>query len=90
MRAEALIGADEDVQDLLHDLARRVRAEEPGCHSYLVTRQMGSREHFAVHARFDSWDTFNAHAETAHLARALPRLTSLLATPVSMEIFVAF
>jgi quinol monooxygenase YgiN len=88
LRAESIKGADDDVQAILNDLARRVRADEPGCHSYVVTRQMGSREHFAVHARFDSWDTFNAHADTAHLGRLLPRLAPLLATPISMEIFL--
>lgn len=90
LRAEAKIGADEDVEWLLNDLAIRVRAEEPGCTSYVITRMMGSHEHFAVHARFKDWDTFNAHAETAHLARVLPRLTALLASPVSMEIFLEF
>jgi hypothetical protein len=49
---------------------------------------MGSRQHFAVHARFTCWDAFNAHAETAHLERVLPRLTALLATPISMELFL--
>jgi quinol monooxygenase YgiN len=88
LRAQAHVGADEDVEWLLNDLALRVRADEPGCTSYVVTRMMGSREHFAVHARFTCWDTFNAHAETAHLERVLPRLTALLATPVSMELFL--
>jgi len=88
LRAEAHVDADEDVEWLLNDLALRVRADEPGCTSYVVTRMMGSREHFAVHARFANWDAFNAHAETPHMERVLPRLTALLATPVSMELFL--
>lgn len=88
MRAEARAGADEDVAALLAELAERVSADEPGCASYVVTRMLGSSEHFAVHARFVSWDAFNAHAETPHLSGVLPRLTALLATPISMELFL--
>ena len=88
IRAQARAGADEKVASLLAELAARVRADEPECKSYVVTRMMGSSEHFAVHARFASWDAFNAHAETPHLSRVLPRLTALLATPISMELFL--
>ncbi len=88
IRAEARVGADEELADLLDDLAESVLADEPGCVSYVVTRMIGSREHFAVHARFSSWDAFNAHAETRHLSIAMPRLAALLATSISMELFV--
>lgn len=88
IRAEARPGADEELAALLAALAERVRADEADCLSYAVTRMIGSSEHFAVHARFASWDAFNAHAETAHLARVLPGLTALLATPISMELFL--
>ncbi len=88
VRAEAHAGADEDLATLLADLAVHVHADEPGCTFYVVTRMLGSSEHFAVHARFASWDAFEKHAETAHLTRVLPRLTSLLATPISMELFL--
>lgn len=88
VRAETLEGADEDFLTLLTDLAHHVRAEEPGCASYVITRQIGSRQHFAVHVRFRTWQAFEDHAETPHLRRLLPRLTAHLATPVSMEIFL--
>jgi quinol monooxygenase YgiN len=88
IRAQARVGSDEEIASLLADLAVRVRADEPECISYVVTRMIGSSEHFAVHARFASWDAFNAHAETPHLSRVLPRLTALLATPISMELFL--
>lgn len=88
IRAQSRVGADEEVASLLAQLATRVRTDEPACKSYVVTRMMGSSEHFAVHARFSSWDAFNAHAETPHLSRVLPRLTALLATPISMELFL--
>jgi quinol monooxygenase YgiN len=88
IRAQSRVGADEEVASLLAELATRVREEEPACKSYVVTRMMGSSEHFAVHARFASWDAFNAHAETPHLSRVLPRLTALLATSISMELFL--
>ena len=88
IRAQSRVGADEEVASLLAELATRVRADEPTCLSYVVTRMIGSSEHFAVHARFASWDAFNGHAETPHLSRVLPRLTALLATPISMELFL--
>jgi quinol monooxygenase YgiN len=88
LRAEARVGADENLAKQLAVLARDVRAKEAGCTSYIVTRMMGSREHFAVHAHFSSWSAFNTHAETSHLTRVLPRLAPLLATPISMEIFL--
>ncbi len=88
VRAEVRTGAEDEFAGVMSTLAERVRAEETGCTSYVVTRMLGSREHFAVHARFASWEAFAAHAETPHLARVLPRLTSLLAAPISMEIFL--
>ena len=72
----------------MSDLARHVRAEEAGCDSYTVTRAMGSQAHFAVHARFLDWSAFEEHAETPHLNRLMPRLNALLASPISMEIFL--
>jgi quinol monooxygenase YgiN len=87
-RADARAGADKELAALLADLAVRVSADEPDCTSYVVTRMMGSTEHFAVHARFASWDAFEAHAETPHLTRVLPLMTALLATPISMELFL--
>jgi quinol monooxygenase YgiN len=87
MRAETLVGLDEEVEALLRELAAGVMAEEPECESYLVTRMMGSRAHFAVHARFATWRAFERHAETEHLGRAMPALAPLLATPISMEMF---
>lgn len=87
VRAETRPGADEQFEALLQDLAFRVRAEEPACLSYVVTRLMGSRALFAVHARFSDWDAFKAHPETDHVSRMLPRLNALLAAPLSLEIF---
>lgn len=87
-RAETQPGADQDFAALLSDLAHGVRAAEPACLSYVVTRMLGSSEHFAIHARFADWEAFNAHAETAHMTRALPRLNALLATPIALEIFL--
>ncbi len=88
VRAEVSAGAEDEFADALSDLADCVRDKETGCTSYAVTRMLGSREHFAVHARFASWEAFAAHAETPHLTGMLPRLTLLLAAPVSMEIFL--
>lgn len=88
LRAETRIGADGEFEALMNDLAHAVRTEEPGCSSYVVTRAMGSKAHFAVHARFNDWDAFEDHADTAHLKRLMPRLSALLAQPLSMEIFL--
>jgi quinol monooxygenase YgiN len=89
MRIETQPGRDDEFAALMTDLAFQVRSEEPGCSSYVVTRAMGSREHFAIHAQFENWAAFEEHAETPHLDRLLPRLTALLASPVAMEIFLA-
>jgi quinol monooxygenase YgiN len=88
LRAETLQGADAEFAALISDLAHAVRTDEPGCSSYVVTRAMGSKAHFAVHARFADWDAFEDHADTAHLKRLMPRLSALLAQPLSMEIFL--
>jgi quinol monooxygenase YgiN len=88
LRAETRPGADAEFAILLNDLADNVRASEPGCDSYIATRVMGSRAHFAVHARFSDWDAFERHADTEHFSRLMPRLTALLAAPVSMELFL--
>jgi quinol monooxygenase YgiN len=88
LRGEARAGAGSDVERLIGDFARRVRAKESGCLSYVVTRALGSRTQFVIHARFSSWSAFREHGETAHMRTLLPRLTSLLAAPVSVEIFL--
>lgn len=88
MRAETRRGADDAFATLMDDLAQRVRSDEPGCESYVVTRALGSSAHFVVHARFADWDAFEAHADTAHMARMAPRLNALLAGPIAMEIFL--
>ena len=88
VRGEAREGAENDFEAILRDLAFSVDAEEPDCTSYVITRQMGSHRHFVVHARFIDWRAFQRHAETPHFNRVLPRLSALLAAPVSMEIFL--
>jgi quinol monooxygenase YgiN len=88
VRAEVRPGAGDVFEALLRDFAEEVAADEPGCASYVVTRTFGSRTHFAVHARFLGWPGFRAHGETEHAKRLLPRLTALLAAPISMELFL--
>jgi quinol monooxygenase YgiN len=88
VRVEAKLGFDEEFAGLLADLAFAVRAEERDCLSYAVTRQMGSRQHFAIHARFKDWRAFRRHAETPHMNRMLPRLNALMAAPIALEIFL--
>jgi quinol monooxygenase YgiN len=88
VRGEVTEGAQGEAERLLKDLAFAVDLDEPGCTSYSLTRQMGSHRHFVVHARFVDWRAFQRHAETPHFNRMLPRLTPLLAAPVSMEIFL--
>lgn len=79
--------SENDLGALLADFAHRASAEEAGLLSYVVTQAMGSATHFTVHAQFADWDAFEAHAETEHMQRFLPRLTELLAGPISMELF---
>jgi quinol monooxygenase YgiN len=88
VRAEAKPGREQEFEFLLSDMALQVRDHENGCTSYSVTHQLGSPLHFAVHARFADWTAFNLHAETAHMELLLPRLSPLLASPVSLEIFL--
>ena len=80
-------GAAESLQTLLGDFVNHARAEEPGLLSYVVTQALGSQTHFVVHAQFTDWGAFEAHAETPHMQRFLPRLTALLAAPISMELY---
>jgi quinol monooxygenase YgiN len=87
-KAEAKAGLDVEFEGLLSDFANAVRSDEPGCTAYSATRMMGSLTHFAVHARFADWRALEAHAETAHMKAALPRLMALLASEVSLELFL--
>jgi quinol monooxygenase YgiN len=86
--AEASPGADEECEALIGDLAREIRTREPGCESYIVTRAMGSRSKFVMHARFMDWSAFEDHAATAHMSRVMPKLSALLAAPLSMELYL--
>lgn len=89
VRLETREGAGEACEALLRDFAFLVEADEPGCRSYVVTRTLGSRTHFAAHARFADMRAFEAHADTDHMKRVMPRLNALLTAPISMEIFFA-
>ncbi|MEJ0060391.1 MAG: antibiotic biosynthesis monooxygenase [Terricaulis sp.] len=88
LKAETKPGLDDAFEAMLADFAHKVRSDEPGCTSYSATRALGSPTHFAVHARFISQSALEAHAETEHMNASLPRLMALLATQVSLEIFV--
>lgn len=88
VRVEARRGLGPEFAALLSDLAHKVRAEEDGCTSYVVTHVMGSPQHYAVHARFQSWEAFEGHAETPHLKRLLPRIKAMLAAPIAMELYL--
>ncbi|HYD86104.1 MAG TPA: antibiotic biosynthesis monooxygenase [Vitreimonas sp.] len=89
LKAETRPGSDEEFETLMRDFAYQVRDVEVGCDSYVVTRMIGSRNHFAMHAQFTSMEAFERHADTLHMAKAMPRLSALLAAPISMEIFLA-
>jgi len=88
VRVETRHGSGVEFISIVSDLAHKVRNEEDGCISYVVTRAMGSPEHFAVHARFQDWTAFEGHAETPHLKRAMPRINALLAAPLALEIYL--
>lgn len=79
--------SERDLRALLADFVEQARGEEPGVLSYVVTQALGSATHFVVHAQFSDWSAFEAHAETQHMRRFLPRLTALLAAPISMELY---
>jgi quinol monooxygenase YgiN len=87
VRAQTRPGKDVEFEAQLKDLAFQIDADEDACTAYRITRALGARDQFAVHARFANWRGFQRHAETRHLSRALPRLTPLLAAPVTLEIF---
>lgn len=87
-RAEAKAEDEDEVADLLQDLAKDVRAEERGCLSFSVTRALGSSTHFAVHARFADMRAFQRHGLTRHMRKAMPELSARLVTPVSLEVFL--
>lgn len=88
VRADVRPGSADLFEALLRDFADAVDADEAGCSSYVITRTFGSRQQFAVHARFVNWAAFRLHGETDHAKRMLPRLTALLSTPISMELFM--
>jgi quinol monooxygenase YgiN len=88
VRGEAREGADEAVEQLLADFAHMVRAHEPGCRGYFIARAVGSRLHFAAHARFNGWIALRRHAASKHMQDLLPHLMAQLAAPVSLEVFL--
>lgn len=88
VRGEAVEGLDEEVVRLLAELSDNVRRNESGCLSYVATRVIGSKTHFAIHARFTGWIAFHRHAQTPHMRKAMPLLTALMASPVTLEIFL--
>lgn len=88
LRAEAKPGAQDELMALWSDFAFQAREDEAECLSYVLTHELGSPTHFAAHVRFADLAAFERHAEAPHLARALRRIHALLATPITIELFL--
>ena len=74
----------EETEEILVDLAEmraRVSADEPGCLTYRVHRQLDEPHRLMIYEAYRDEDSLNAHRNTAHfrtivMERIVPRLLS--------------
>lgn len=59
-------GHTDEVLDLLRQMAERVRADEPGCTLYHVSRSRENPDLLLLYEHYRDDAAFNAHRETPH------------------------
>ena len=85
-RLLVLDGEQKAFEAAMQELAAEVRAAEPGCLLYEVYKKEGSDIEYVVLERYASREAMEAHAQSAHFQRMMPRLAPLLGGPLDIEV----
>jgi len=74
-------GKGEDFEAVFTDLARQVRAQEPGNLTYALSRKRGSETEYVIQELYADQAAAVAHSGSAYYREARPRLEDCLAEP---------
>lgn len=78
-------GKSGDFEQLMADLTRKVRAEEPGCIAYQLTKSRTEAHTYKVLEVYKDQAARAAHGQSAHFQAAFPAIRAVLAGPPSTE-----
>lgn len=78
-------GKAEEFEDVMRELMARVKANEPGCLTYQLTRHRSEPGVYKVLELYANQEAATAHAESAHFRAAGPKLAGLLAAMPEIE-----
>jgi quinol monooxygenase YgiN len=84
MRVEE--GMEEEFSALISNLAKQVRALEPGCTRYAPQQVLTSPREFFILCSFKSWEDYEIHGDMPHCRAALPDLQRMLDGPPVFEV----
>ncbi len=83
----AKAGCEDRLETVLADLARAVRAGEPGCLLYAPLRSRHERGRFLVLERYRDDAALADHANAEHFRAAFGELMECLVVPPSLALF---
>ena len=78
-------GKAEAFEDAMRELMARVKANEPGCLTYQLTKRRAEPDTYVVMELYANQDAAKAHAESEHFRAAGPKLAGLLAAMPEIE-----
>ena len=67
-------GQQEAFEAVFRELAPAVRANEPGCMLYTLTRKQGSTTDYVVMEQYKSQADVDAHGKSAHFTTFAPKM----------------
>ena len=71
-------GSQEAFEAIFRELAPQVRANEPGCLLYALTRKQGSTTEYVVMEQYASMEDVASHGKQPHFVAAQPKLGAVL------------
>lgn len=78
-------GKQAEFEAAMGALIAQVRAQEPGCTLYALTRKKGSTTTYVMMERYASQADLDAHGKTAYFQAAMPKLGACLAGPPQLD-----
>jgi quinol monooxygenase YgiN len=82
-------GKQQEFERIISELAKSVRASEPGNTFYQLCRSRGNATHYVVLEAYESDLALEQHKASAHMRQAGPKLASVLSGPPEIEVFDA-
>lgn len=78
-------GSEADFEAAMRELIPQVRANEPGCKLYTLTKDPKEAGAYVMMEIYADKESLDAHGKTPYFAAAMPKLGATLAGPPAMQ-----